>query len=63
MAMTWAGAKNQTETQMADTMQFTFTQEKLHSLFNELDLDLNSRNQDDPENDDKYLILNINNEV
>ena len=63
MSMTWAGARNRTETQMADAMQFNFYQEKLHPLFNELDLDLNSRNQNDPENNDKYLRLNINNEV
>jgi serpin B len=63
MAMAWAGARNQTETQMADTLQFNFPQEKLHSLFNELDLDLNNRNENDPENSDKYLKLNIVNEV
>ena len=63
MAMTYAGARNQTETQMADTLCFNFPQEKLHSLFNELDLNLNDRNQYDPENSDKYLKLNIVNEV
>ena len=63
MAMTWAGAKNQTETQMAETMHFSFSQENLHPLFNEMDLGLNNRNQNDPENNDKYLRLNINNEV
>lgn len=63
LAMTWAGARNQTESQMADTLHFNFSQEDLHSLFNELDLDLNNRNLGDPENDDKYLKLNICNEV
>ncbi len=63
MAMTWAGARNQTETQVADTLQFNFSQGKLHSLFNELDLNLNDRNQDDPGNSDNYLKLNICNEV
>ena len=63
MAMTWAGARNQTETQMANTLWFNFSQEKLHSLFNELDLDLNNQNQNDPENNDKYLKINISNEV
>lgn len=63
MAMTWAGARNQTETQIADTLRFSFSQEKLHSLFNDLDLDLNNRNQGDPANDDKHLNLNISNEV
>jgi serpin B len=63
LAMTWAGARNQTEIQMADTLGFNFPQEKLHALFNELDLDLNNRNQYDPANSDKYLRLNIVNEV
>ncbi len=63
MAMTWAGAKNDTETQMADTMQFTHSQQKLHSLFNELDLDLNNRDYSDTENSDKFLTLNVSNEI
>ncbi len=63
MAMTWAGARNQTETQIANTMNFSFHQEKLHSLFNELGLGLKNRDQGDPANNDKYLKLNIGNEV
>lgn len=63
MAMTWAGARNQTEIQMANTLQFNFSQEKLHSLFNELDLDLNNRNQNPSGNDANYLELKICNEV
>lgn len=63
LAMTWGGAANRTESQMADTLHFSFPQEKMHSLFNELDLGLNDRNQNDPANEDKYLKLKIANAV
>ena len=63
IAMTWAGAENETETQMAETMQFIFSQDKLHSLFNELDLDLNNRDYSDSENSGKFLKLKISNEI
>lgn len=63
LAMTWAGARNQTEAQMADTLHFNFSPGKLHSLYNEMDLDLSHRNANDPENSEKYLKLNICNEV
>ena len=34
LAMTYAGASGDTEDQMADTLQFLLSQEKLHSAFN-----------------------------
>jgi len=40
LAMTYAGARNQTESQMAETLHFTLPQERLHPAFNKLDLDL-----------------------
>ena len=40
LAMTYAGARNQTESQMAQTMQFTLPQDKLHPAFNALELEL-----------------------
>lgn len=40
LAMTIAGAKNETETQIKTTLCFPFTQEKLHPTFNALDLAL-----------------------
>ena len=43
LAMTWAGARGTSETQMANTMHFTLGQEGLHPAFNALDLALASR--------------------
>lgn len=43
LAMTYAGARGQTEQQMADTLHFTLPQERLHPAFNALDLELASR--------------------
>ncbi|MBU1535774.1 serpin family protein [Myxococcota bacterium] len=47
LAMTYAGAEGTTETQMADTMEFTLPEPELHSAFNALDLDLQSRGTGD----------------
>ncbi|NIM14152.1 MAG: serpin family protein [Candidatus Aminicenantes bacterium] len=66
LAMTYAGARNETEAQMAATLHFNFPQDKLHSLFNALDLELASRKQSDPnegDEDGKYLKLNIANAI
>lgn len=43
LAMTHVGARGETERQMADTVHFLLTQERLHPAFNELDLQLSSR--------------------
>jgi serpin B len=43
LAMTYAGARGETEQQMADTLHFTLPQERLHPAFNALDLELASR--------------------
>jgi serpin B len=61
LAMTYGGARNQTEIQMAETLHFNFLQEKLHALFNALDLELNNRNLNDPADVGKYLKLNVSN--
>ncbi|HEY3356459.1 MAG TPA: serpin family protein [Polyangia bacterium] len=45
LAMTYAGARAGTETQMADVLSFALTQERLHPAFNALDLALASRGQ------------------
>jgi serpin B len=66
LAMTYAGAKNETEKQMAATLHFNFPQDKLHSLFNALDLELANRKQSEPNEGDengKYLKLNIANAI
>ncbi len=45
IAMVYAGARGNTETQMADAMHFTLGQDNLHPAFNWLDLELASRGQ------------------
>lgn len=44
LAMTYAGARENTAQQMAETLHFTLPPEQLHPAFNVLDLDLTSRN-------------------
>lgn len=43
LAMTWAGARGQTEEQMAATLHFEIPQEVLHPAFNSLDSELEQR--------------------
>jgi serpin B len=47
LAMTWGGARNQTETDMSNTLNFPFDRTKLHAVFNAVDLALKSRSQTD----------------
>lgn len=43
LAMAYAGARGQTEAEMAEALHFTLPQDRLHAAFNALDLDLASR--------------------
>jgi len=45
LAMTYAGARNETAEQMADTLQFLLDQNSLHPAFNWLDAELTSRGE------------------
>jgi serpin B len=45
LAMTYAGARGETERQMADTLHFIISQDRLHSAFNALDLELARRGE------------------
>lgn len=45
LAMTYAGARGNTEKQMAEVLHFTLSQERLHNAFNALDLELAKRPQ------------------
>lgn len=45
LGMTWAGARVETESQMASTLHFTLGQESQHPAFNHLDLALSSRGE------------------
>jgi len=61
LAMTYAGARSETEQQMADTLNFTLTQDDLHPTFNALDQDLAGRSEMvGPEEADGFQ-LNITN--
>ena len=46
LAMTFAGARSETERQMADTLQYQLPQSSLHPAFNSLDRALASRGKD-----------------
>ena len=63
LAMTYAGARGETEKQMADTLHFTLPQDQLHQTFNGLDLELSQRGQGAEGKDDKGFRLNIVNAI
>jgi serpin B len=45
LAMTYAGARGETEKDMAEALNFTLSQDRLHPTFNSLDLQLKQRGQ------------------
>ncbi len=47
LAMTYAGARGETERQMADTLRFRLSRDRLHPALNALDLKLASRGEDE----------------
>lgn len=49
LAMTYAGARGNTEKQMAAALSYDLPQNQLHSAFNSLDQDLDCRSKGDPE--------------
>jgi len=63
LAMTYAGARGSTETQMADVLHFTLPQDQLHPTFNYLDLVLASRGEGAEGRDDEGFRLNIANAI
>lgn len=63
LAMTYAGARGDTEQQMADTLHFTLPQDKLHPVFDALDLELSQRGIGAKGKDDKGFRLNIVNAI
>jgi serpin B len=62
LAMTYGGARGETEAQMAQALHFDLTQEELHAAFNRLDLDLARSGEADDE-DFEPMQLNIANAV
>jgi serpin B len=64
LAMAYAGARNDTETQMADTLHFELSQAKLHPTFKILSDELASRNYEEATVEDgRGFKLNIANAV
>ena len=63
LAMTYAGARGETERQMADTLHFTLPQERLHPAFNGLDLELAQRGEGAEGKDGKGFRLNVVNAI
>jgi len=63
LAMTYSGARTETEAQMADAMRFTLPQNRLHPAFNALALELDSRGQGAQGKDGEGFRLNIVNAI
>jgi len=63
LAMTYAGARGDTEAQMASALHFTLPQERLHPAFNALDLALESRSEAPPEEEGDRFQLNVANAI
>jgi len=63
LAMTYAGARNQTAEQMATTLQFFLAQDRLHPAFNWLDAELASRGEGAEGKDEEGFRLNIVNAI
>jgi len=63
LAMTYAGARGETERQMADTLHFVLPQDRLHPAFNGLDIELTSRGKGAKGKDEKGFRLNVVNAI
>jgi serpin B len=63
LAMTYAGARGQTEAEMKNTLQFLLPQSRLHPAFDRLEITLASRGQTTPAKDGKGFRLNVVNAI
>ncbi|UCC65846.1 MAG: serpin family protein [Anaerolineae bacterium] len=63
LAMTYAGARGETQGQMAEALHFLLSQERLHPAFNGLDLELASRGEGAAGKDEEGFRLNIVNAI
>ena len=63
LAMTYAGARGETEQQMVDTLHFILPQDHLHPAFNSLDIELSQRGEGAEGKDGEGFRLNIVNAI
>ncbi|MCP4694156.1 MAG: serpin family protein [Desulfobacterales bacterium] len=63
LAMTWAGARGETATQMASALHFTLPDTRRHTASNALDLTLESRGEGAAGQDGEGFRLNVSNAV
>jgi serpin B len=63
LAMTYAGARGETERQMADTLHFILAQDRLHSAFDSLDIELGQRGKGAAGKDEEGFRLNVVNNI
>jgi serpin B len=63
LAMTYGGARGETEKQMAAALQFKLSQDKLHAAFDSLDLALSKRGQSAEGQDEKGFRLHVVNAI
>ena len=63
LAMTYAGARGETEQQMADALDFILPPDRLHPAFNSLDLELSLRGEGAKGKDGEGFRLNIVNAI
>ncbi|MCB1756326.1 MAG: serpin family protein [Gammaproteobacteria bacterium] len=63
LAMTWAGARGQTETDMAAGLHYELPQASLHPFFNHIDLALESRGEDAEGQDGEPFRLRVANSL
>jgi serpin B len=63
LAMTYAGARGETEQQMANALHFILPQDRLHPAFNSLDLELSQRGEGAQGKDGEGFRLNIINAI
>ena len=60
LAMTYGGARGETERQMADTLHYLLPQDRLHTSFNTLDLNLASMADAPEEEGDRFTLNTVN---
>jgi len=63
LAMTYAGARGETVQQMADTLHFILSQDRLHPAFNSLDIELSQRGEGAKGKNGEGFRLNIVNAI